>query len=72
MNIKKNNMFKKDFNYPLFIRVSKISDTPFSYILKWRIFLFNKKKMTIRHLVHLHLELLSLINHLQHILLHHL
>lgn len=72
MNIKKNNMFKKDFNYPLFICVSKISDTTFSYILKWKIFLFNKKKMTIRHLVHLHLKLLSLINHLQHILLHHL
>ena len=42
-NIKKNNMFKKDFTYPLFSRVKKISNTTFPYILKWRTFLFSKK-----------------------------
>ena len=43
MNIERNNMFKKDFTYPLFSRVRKISDTTFSFVLKRSTFLFNKK-----------------------------
>ena len=44
MNIKKNNLFKKDFNYPLFSRVRIKSDMTFFFVLEQRTFLFNKKK----------------------------
>ena len=47
MNIKQNNMFKKDFTYPLFSRVRKISDTTFSFVLKRSTFLFNKKVLSV-------------------------
>ena len=50
MNIERNNMFKKDFTYPLFSRVRKISDTTFSFVLKRSTFLFNEKEMTYCHL----------------------
>lgn len=43
MNIKKNNLFKKDFNYPLFSRVRIKSDMTFFFVLEQRTFLFNKK-----------------------------
>ena len=43
MNIKKNNLFKKDFNYPLFSRVRIKADTTFFFVLERRTFLFNKK-----------------------------
>ena len=43
MNIKKNKLFKRDFDYPLFSRVSFYSDTTFCFVLEQRTFLFNKK-----------------------------
>lgn len=43
MNIKKNNLFKRDFDYPLFSRVRIKSDTIFFIVLEGRTFLFNKK-----------------------------
>ena len=43
MNIKKNNLFKKDFNYPLFSRVRIKSDMTFFFVLEQRTFLFHKK-----------------------------
>ena len=45
MNIKKNKLFKRDFDYPLFSRVSFYSDTTFCFVLEQRTFLFNKKRL---------------------------
>ena len=44
MNIKKNNLFKKDFNYPLFSRARIKSDTTFFFVLERRTFLFKNKR----------------------------
>jgi len=48
MNIKKNNLFKKDFDYPLFSRVKLKTDTTFYFVLERRTFLFNKKSTLIK------------------------